>query len=106
LHNIGALRFHPRCHFCADYGSTAEAWPAMIAFVTDLRGGFTGAYRSWLDPGGFICLGKAPIATPRWAMADLLGNTVRFGIADDILAAGEGIETVLLLRCGLHHQHV
>jgi hypothetical protein len=24
LHNIGALRFHPRCYYCADYGSTAE----------------------------------------------------------------------------------
>jgi hypothetical protein len=31
-------------------------------------------------------------------MGDLLGNTVRFGIADDILAAGEGIETALSLR--------
>jgi hypothetical protein len=39
-------------------------------------------------------------------MGDLLGNTVRFGIADDILAAGDGIETVLLLRCALHHQYV
>jgi hypothetical protein len=24
LHNIGALRFHPRCYHRADYGSTAE----------------------------------------------------------------------------------
>jgi hypothetical protein len=108
LHNIGALPFHPRCYYCADYGSTAETWPGMIACVTDLRGRFTGAYRTWLDPGGFdpIRLGKAPIATPRRAMGDLLGNTVRFGIADDILAAGEGIEAVLSLRCGLHHQYV
>jgi hypothetical protein len=42
------------------------SWPAMIACVTDLRGRFTGAYRTWLDPDGFdpIRLGKAPIATP------------------------------------------
>jgi len=34
-------------------------------------------------------------------MGDLLGNAVRFGMADDVLAAGEGIETMLSLRCVL-----
>jgi hypothetical protein len=51
-----------------------------------------------LDP---IRLGKAPIETPRRVMGDLLGNAVRFGIADDVLTAGEGIETMLSLRCVL-----
>ncbi|MGY4408463.1 hypothetical protein ACVWW4_000199 [Bradyrhizobium sp. LB7.1] len=31
-------------------------------------------------------------------MGDLLGNAVRFGVVDDVLAAGEGIETMLSLR--------
>jgi hypothetical protein len=31
-------------------------------------------------------------------MGDLLGNAVRFGRAEDVLAAGEGIETMLSLR--------
>ena len=31
-------------------------------------------------------------------MGGLLGHAVRFGIADDVLAAGEGIETMLSLR--------
>jgi hypothetical protein len=31
-------------------------------------------------------------------MGDLLGNAVRFGVAIDVLAAGEGIETMLSLR--------
>ena len=31
-------------------------------------------------------------------MGDLLGNAVRFGIGSDVIAAGEGIETVLSLR--------
>ena len=45
---------------------------------------------------------KAPIDTPRRAMGDLLGNAVRFGVADDdVLVAGEGIETMLSLRCVL-----
>ena len=34
-------------------------------------------------------------------MGYLLGNAVRFGVADDVLAAGEGIETMLSLRCVL-----
>ena len=70
----------------------------MIAAVTDLAGRITGAHRTWLEPDGF---GKAPIDTPRRAMGDLLGNAVRFGAADDVLAAGEGIETMLSLRCVL-----
>lgn len=32
-------------------------------------------------------------------MGRLLGHGVRFGVADDVMAAGEGIETVLSLRC-------
>ena len=75
----------------------------MIARVTDLDGRITGAHRTWLDPDGSTgSLGKAPIDTPRRAMGDLLGNAVRFGVADDdVLAAGEGIETMLSLRCVL-----
>ena len=75
----------------------------MIACVTDLDGRITGVHRTWLDPHGFdrVRLGKAPIDTPRRAMGDLLGNAVRFGVVDDVLAAGEGIETMLSLRYAL-----
>ena len=34
-------------------------------------------------------------------MGDLLGHAVRFGVPGDVMAAGEGIETVLSLRCVL-----
>ncbi|MCA7120559.1 MAG: toprim domain-containing protein, partial [Acidibrevibacterium sp.] len=44
---------------------------------------------------------KAPIATPRRALGHLLGNAVRFGMASDVMIAGEGIETMLSLRCVL-----
>ncbi|HXW70993.1 MAG TPA: toprim domain-containing protein [Methylocella sp.] len=103
LHEAGALRFHPRCYYRPDEHSPTEIWPAMIARVTDLDGRITGAHRTWLDPEGFdpLRLGKAPIDTPRRAMGDLLGNAVRFGVANDVLAAGEGIETMLSLRCVL-----
>lgn len=113
LRGTGALRFHPRCYYRPGADdllgiSPSRTWPAMIAAVTDLAGGITGAHRTYLDPGGLehhgFCeatLGKAPIATPRRAMGDLLGHAVRFGRVDDVMAAGEGIETVLSLRMGL-----
>jgi hypothetical protein len=96
LHGTGSLRFHPRCYYCPDAHSPPETWPAMIAAVTDLDGKVTGAHRTWLDPSG---RDKAPIDTPRRAMGALLGNAVRFDVARDCLAAGEGIETMLSLRC-------
>ena len=34
-------------------------------------------------------------------MGDLLGHAVRFGVAGEVMAAGEGIETMLSLRCAL-----
>ncbi|MBH5396610.1 toprim domain-containing protein [Bradyrhizobium sp. CNPSo 4010] len=100
VHHGGSLRFHPRCYYRPNEHSPTQTWPAMIACVTDLEGRITGAHRTWLDPDGFdrIRLGKAPIDTPRRAMGDLLGNAVRFGVVDDVLAAGEGIETMLSLR--------
>lgn len=103
LHGTGSLRFHPRCYHRPDDHSPTETWPAMIAAVTDLSGHLTGTHRTWLDPGGFTeaTLGKAPIDTPRRAMGDLLGHAVRFGVAGEVMAAGEGIETMLSLRCVL-----
>ncbi|TYO61390.1 DNA primase [Bradyrhizobium hipponense] len=100
VHHGGSLRFHPRCYYRPEEHLPTETWPAMIAAVTDLDGQITGVHRTWLDPDGFdrVRLGKAPIDTPRRAMGDLLGNAVRFGVADDVLAAGEGIETMLSLR--------
>ena len=89
------LRFHPRCYYRPDEDSPTETWPALIAAVTDPGGTITGAHRTWLDLSGH---GKAPIASPRRAMGHLLGHGVRFGVADDIMAAGEGIETMLSLR--------
>lgn len=103
LHGTGNLRFHPHCYYRPDDHSPTETWPAMIAAVADLSGHLTGAHRTWLDPGGFseATLGKAPIDTPRRAMGDLLGHAVRFGVAGEVMAAGEGIETMLSLRCVL-----
>jgi Toprim domain len=95
LHGAGALRFHPRCYYRPNADAPTETWPALIAAVTDLAGGITGAHRTWLDPTDED---KAPVDTPRRAMGHLLGHGVRFSVAGDVMAAGEGIETMLSLR--------
>jgi len=98
LGDLPALRFHPRCYYRAGENAPVETWPAMLAAVTDLDGTITGVHRTWLARDGS---GKAPIATPRRAMGRLLGHGVRFGVAQDVVAVGEGIETILALRCVL-----
>ncbi|MBO1325647.1 toprim domain-containing protein [Acetobacter sp. TBRC 12305] len=95
LTDLSSLRFHPDCYYRTDADSPTETWPAMIAAVTDLEGRVTGVHRTWLARDG---RGKALVEIPRRAMGDLLGNAVRFGTTSDVLAVGEGIETVLSLH--------
>ncbi len=94
-----ALRFHPRCFYrITDEATSAnryEVWPVLLATVTDLDGKVTGVHRTWLDPCG---RDKAPVSSPRRALGDLAGHGVRFGTADNVMAAGEGLETVLSVR--------
>lgn len=98
LRDDDPLRFHPRCYYQPapdDPPDTRAAWPAMIAAVTDLSGAVTGVHRTWINASTWD---KAPIASPRRAMGHLLGNAVRFGLPREVMAAGEGIETILSLR--------
>jgi len=97
LSGTESLRSHPCCWWRPDTGPT-EAHPALIAAVTDLDGQITGVHRTWLAADGSD---KAAIDPPRKAIGDLLGNAARFGVVDDVMAAGEGIETVLSLRQAL-----
>jgi Toprim domain len=89
------LRYHPSVYYRAGQDSELEIWPALLAAVTALDGTITGVQRTWLDRNRPA---KAPIADPRRAMGHLLGNGVRLGTPSDILAAGEGIETMLALK--------
>jgi hypothetical protein len=101
VHDLPALRFHPRCFYRAHEGAPRETWPALLAAVTDAEGIITGVLRTWLARDGS---GKAPLATPRRSMGRLLGHGVRLGDAQPapaqagVLAAGEGLETMLSLR--------
>jgi hypothetical protein len=96
--NLASLRFHPRCFYRPDESTASETWPAMIAAVTDHCGKITGVHRTWLARDGS---GKAPIDTQRKAMGELLGHAVRFGHPNEVMAAGEGVETMLSLKCVL-----
>jgi len=98
LQGATALRFHPRCYYRPDADAPTEVWPALVAAVTDLAGNITGVHRTWLDPARHD---KAPLSTPRRAMGHLLGHGVRVGVATDVIAAGEGIETMLSVRSAL-----
>ena len=94
-----SLRFHPSCFYRADANSPIEKWPALVAAVTDLSNRITGVHRTWLDPAlGGADHGKAPIENPRRSLGDIWTHAVRFGVAQDVMAAGEGIETILSLR--------
>ena len=97
-----ALRYHPSVYYRASEDAPLESWPALLAAVTNLEGIITGIQRTWLDPRRST---KAPLADPRRALGHLLGNGVRFGAATKpalaqagVLAAGEGIETMLALK--------
>jgi hypothetical protein len=89
-----ALRFHPKCWHREGDLTKPVPRPAMIAAVTDGAGALQGVHRTWLAPDG---QGKADVATPRRAMGHILGNAVRLSPCDEILALGEGIETMLSL---------
>lgn len=95
---LAALRFHPQCwyrHGPEDQHHSPDAWPALIAAITDFDGTVVAVQRTWLDPSG---VSKAPVTTPRRALGQVRGNAVRFGRVDDVMAVGEGLETVLSLR--------
>jgi len=90
-----ALRYHPSVYYRESEHAPLDVWPALLAAVTDLDGRITGILRTWIDP---VRRTKAPLADPRRALGHLLGSGVRFGTATDVLAAGEGLETMLALK--------
>ncbi len=101
--DVRALRFHPSCYYRNDDTATKRTFPALIAAVTDSEGAITGVHRTWLDPDH---LGeKALVGSPRRAMGDLLNSGVRFGTpphdAPPVIAAGEGLETMMSLRMAM-----
>lgn len=101
VRTISALRFHPNCYYwCEDRTDKGrpEARPALLAKVTDADGNITGLHRTWLDPEN---ANKAPLDPNRKTMGHLLGHSVRIGAPSRMVAAGEGLETMLSLRMAI-----
>ncbi len=95
VHDLDALRFHPRCYYRDGVDAPVQYWPALIAAAANEAGEVTGVMRTYLACDANA---KAPVASPRKALGALAGNAVRFGEPKGCLMIGEGIETVLSLR--------
>ena len=92
---LPSLRFHPTCYHRARDDEHRSNWPAISAAVTTPQGELTGVHRTWLARDGSD---KAPLENPRRAMGDILGASIQLGVGAGVLAAGEGLETMLALR--------
>jgi hypothetical protein len=97
-----ALRFHPSCYYRDLVTGRTTSYPALIAAVTDAAGAIAGVHRTYLSSGPHSDgVGKAKVENPRRALGGLLGNAVRFHFRVNapipVLAAGEGLETMLSL---------
>ena len=97
-----ALRYHPSVYYRETEHAPLEVWPALLAAVTDLDGTITGIQRTWLDPQP-ARQGAARRSAPGARPSARQRRALRHGRAcprasGDILAAGEGIETMLALK--------
>ena len=92
----GSLRFHPRCYYRPDADAPTETWPALIAAVTDLAGSNHRRASHLARPVGRAAKPLSTRRGGRWAIC----SATRSGSvsASDVMAAGEGIETMLSLR--------
>lgn len=98
LDGLSAIRFHPRLPYRSSLEgrpARTSCHPAMICSVTDKGGQMTGIHRTWLNALG---TGKANVADPRKSLGAIAGNGIRVGACGGVLAAGEGLETMLSLR--------
>ena len=98
LDELWSLRFHPACYYRESDDDEPQRWPALLAAITNVDGTITALHRIWLDRDG---RSKAPVGDPRRSLGRQLGGGVRLGLIGDVLAVGEGIETVLSLRSAL-----
>ncbi len=98
LDQLWSLRFHPACYYRDTDDREPKTWPALLAAITDPAGNIVAVHRIWLDRDG---RSKAPVADPRRSLGSQLGGGVRLGLVGEVLAVGEGIETMLSLRTAL-----
>ena len=88
-----SLRFNPSLPYRTRLGW--EHYPALIAAVTDHDGTFHAIQRTYL---AHETPTKADIEDPRRTLGHIAGGAIRIGDTEDIIAVGEGLETMLSLR--------
>ncbi|MGD9968656.1 MAG: toprim domain-containing protein [Hyphomonadaceae bacterium] len=88
LWDTTALRFHPGMTSLDDRARR----PALVAAITDVSGALQGVQVTLLTAHGTA---KAAVETPRRVIGKLMGGVVRLSDAHDVLAIGEGVETML-----------
>ena len=87
------LRFNPSLPYRARMGF--ERYPALIAAITDHDGRFLAIQRTYLAHEAPM---KANIEDPRRTLGHVAGGAIRIGDTEDLIAIGEGLETMLSLR--------
>ncbi len=96
--DAACLRYHPALFYRERADLRSRRLPALVAAVTNHSGEITGVHRTFLNP---TRKDKARVSSPRRSLGAILGNGVRFGKIKDVVLVGEGIETVLSLKCAL-----
>ena len=87
------LRFNPSLPYKSRFGF--EHYPALIAAISDHDGRFLAIQRTYLAHDAPV---KAEVADQRRTLGHVAGGAIRIGDTEDILAIGEGLETMLSLR--------
>jgi hypothetical protein len=82
------IRFHPKLW----HGGSRDAWPAMVALVTNADDEPVAIHRTYLSPWG---KGKAPVEPEKMTLGPIGGNAIRLSPAAEHIAIGEGIETCM-----------
>jgi hypothetical protein len=103
-----ALRFHPQLMNV----ESGRAWPAIVAAISDSKGGHVATHRTWLSQDASGQWGKAPLQNPKMSLGSFAGGAIRLWrgasarplaqAADgEAVCIGEGIETSLsiVLSC-------
>ena len=92
------LRFNPSLPYKTRFGF--ERYPALIAAITDHDGKFLAIQRTYL---AHESPAKAEVDDPRRTLGHIAGGAIRIGDTEDIIAVGEGLETMLSLRTAFPH---
>jgi hypothetical protein len=98
LRFIPDLGYHGFANEQSDRTSPLGSFPAMVAAIRAVDGAIIGLHRTYLDPERAVKLkppGDPARNKAKKVMGEAKGGMIRLGEIGEVLAIGEGIETVL-----------